>query len=325
MSVKLDRFSVSKIPLTEGTIIEASAFHLSAVENEQTVLYNFTPTEDEEDSSYSVRAGAYRVTPKDGLQSISFPEESYFKIDAYEELERLFVKCFKNKIDVFKRANITPKRGILIGSVPGAGKSACIRKFSRELIQSDTNCCILYVDSEAVSTELLVRMFRKATEENTEVKFVVLVIEDIGGTKQVERIDSDLLNFLDGSPGVFNIPTLIIGTTNFLDELADTLTDRPGRFDDKIVLLPPADQYCEQLAQEYSQAIRQKPLTKEEVACITGKELTPAYIREIILRSELYEISIKDAAAKVMEQSKKAKTASHMKKHSSMGFGDYDD
>lgn len=322
---RLNKFKVSRIKLSEGVEIEASAFHLSAVEQEETVLYNFTPTDNDDDTDYVIKAGAYRVTPKSGLQAITFQEESYYKIDAYDQLERLFVKCFKNKIDVFKRAGIVPKRGILIGSVPGAGKSACLRQFSKEIVKASNDSCVLYVDSESVSVEILTGMFRRATEENTNVKFIVLIIEDIGGTKQVQRIDSDLLNFLDGAPGVFNIATLVIGTTNFMDELADTLTDRPGRFDDKIVLQPPEDKYSIQLAQEYAQAISQRELTKEELSHIVGKKLTPAYIREIVLRAELYEISIEKATKEVVEQSEKAKNAAHMKAKSSVGFGHYDD
>jgi SpoVK/Ycf46/Vps4 family AAA+-type ATPase len=308
---------VSKVKLQDGESFKIHPLHIAATQPDGSVdLYNMTLSQEEESSSYKIAPGAFRITPKAGLQKIDFPDVTYFETEQSVQLKNLFIKCFRNKIDVFKRANIIPKRGILIGSPPGAGKSSCINHLSKEIIQESPNSCVLYMDSTDISIELLYKMFREATEDS-KVKFIILVIEDIGGTKlqeRAERIDCDLLNFLDGAPGVFNIPTLIIGTTNYLDELSSTLTERPGRFDDKIVVQPPNDKACKILANQYSQVISNRALTEDECGEIIGKGFTPAYIKEIVLRAELYEISIADSAKQLGEQRKQAQKGTHMTK-----------
>jgi hypothetical protein len=310
--------TVSKVKLRDGETFKVHPLHIAATQPDGSVdLYNLTLSQEEDNSSYKISPGAYRITPKAGLQKIDFPDVTYFETEQSKQLKNLFIKCFRNKIDVFKRANITPKRGILIGSPPGAGKSSCINHLSKEIVLESPDSCILYMDSTDISIELLYKMFREATEDLSKVKFIVLVIEDIGGTKlqeRAERIDCDLLNFLDGAPGVFNIPTLIIGTTNYLDELSSTLTERPGRFDDKIVVQPPDDRACKILANQYSEVISGRKLTDKECDEIIGKGFTPAYIKEIVLRAELYEISIAESAKQLGGQRRQAQKGTHMNK-----------
>lgn len=310
--------TVAKVKLKEGESFKVHPMHIAATQPDGSVdLYNLTLSKDEDTSaSYRIAPGAYRITPKAGLSRIGFPDVIYFETEQSAQLKSLFIKCFRNKIEVFKRANIIPKRGILIGSPPGAGKSSCINHLCKQIVAESPDSCVLYMDSSDISIELLYKMFREATESSS-VKFIILVIEDIGGTKlqeRAERIDCDLLNFLDGAPGVFNIPTLIIGTTNYMDELSSTLTERPGRFDDKIIVQPPDDKACRILANQYSEVISHRTLTETECDHIIGKGFTPAYIKEIVLRAELYEISIAESAKQLGEQRKQAQKGTHMTK-----------
>ena len=124
--------------------------------------------------------------------------------------------------------------------------------------------------------------------------------EDIGGSGLNERrnsIDSTLLNFLDGQDGVFQIPTLIVGTTNYLDDLGQALR-RPGRFDDVIEVLPPSDDECVQLIEDFIK----RELTKEEKQAIKGKELNPAYLKEAVIRHKLEDISLETAIKDLTKQ-----------------------
>jgi SpoVK/Ycf46/Vps4 family AAA+-type ATPase len=284
-----------------------------------------------ESVDYEIKPGAFRLTPKAGLQRIDFPDTPYFKTPQSEELRKIFTN-FRNKIHVYVRAKLELKRSALLGSEPGVGKTSLITDFCKEAILKDPSTCALFVDSEEVSPEILHRMFRTQTESSKDVKFIILVIEDIGGTglnQKMDRVSGELLSFLEGSPGLFTKQTLIVGTTNYLDDLSETLKGRPGRFDVTIQITPPDDSSCKILAQNYSSLIKERDLTGEEIGFIIGKKFTPAYIKEIILRSELNDISIQESVKELEIQRKKSDKKEHgindRTSDSKVGFGFNDD
>lgn len=284
-----------------------------------------------ESVDYEIKPGSFRLTPKNGLQRIDFPNSSYFKTPQSEDLRKIFSN-FRNKIHVYERAKLELKRSALLGSEPGVGKTSLITDFCKDAIEKDPNTCTLFIDSEEVSPEILHKMFRSKTDKSNNVNFIILVIEDIGGTglnQKMDRVSGELLSFLEGSPGLFTIPTLIVGTTNYLDDLSETLKGRPGRFDVTIQITPPDDQSCKILAQNYSSLIKERRLTDEEIGFIIGKKFTPAYIKEIILRSELNDISIQDSVKELEIQRKNSDKKEHGKNDrtsdSKVGFGFSDD
>jgi SpoVK/Ycf46/Vps4 family AAA+-type ATPase len=172
--------------------------------------------------------------------------------------------------------------------------------------------------------ELVSQMWLDKGKDNTKdrVNLAVLIIEDIGGTELSHRdtsVSSEMLNFLDGNSDVFKIPTLIIGTTNFINLLGSTLCDRPGRFDKIIEVLPPKDSEIKILAEEFLG----RPLEKDEENAIFGKKFTPAYCKEIIIRHELYNITIAEAAKELEEQRKKSREQKHGNNKKNTGFGDW--
>lgn len=269
--------------------------------------------------SYSIMPGAWRVTPQTGLQPMELADVQYYETDTSKELMKHF-KVFMDKLDIYKKRNIAPKRGFLFGSEPGIGKSSLINYFSRQMITVPKSC-ILRVDSSEVSYETIIDMFSNA--DPSKISLIVLVLEDIGGSgleERASRVDPDMLNFLDGNADVFKIPTLVIATTNYLDVLNKTLTSRPGRFDIVREVEPPKDEEIIFLVEKFMG----RQLTESEKNLFAGTKMTPAYSKEAVLRHELYDIPLEEAVAQVLLQRKKAESGSLKREQRSMGFNDSD-
>ncbi len=265
---------------------------------------------------YSLRPGAWRITPKSGMQKLELADEQYIKTDIGDMLTKHFSTLF-NKLEVYRRWNLPPTRKILLGSQQGMGKSACIRAFCRS-VRNEPGMCILRVDSDDVSWETMTQMFMKA--KPSDVEKVVLIVEDIGGTYLDERrhhVSSDMLNFLSGNSDIFKVPTLVIGTTNFLNELGPLLNDRPDRFD----VVQQLNHLSDKDTLAIVSAIMGRDLTEDEQKALTGKKFTPAYCKEAILRAELHEITIQEAVLELIEQRKRSKERKHGDTGTSLGFG----
>lgn len=281
---------------------------------------------EQDTSNYEIKKGAWRISPKSGIQKIEFQNSTYYKTETSQKLQNIF-STFKQNLHVYEELGLkTKKRGVLLGSEPGIGKSSLINNFCSSLV-SETDACVLFIDNENVDFEIVQKMFRNC-KENV-VSFIVLVIEDIGGSDLYSRnhhVDSTLLNFLDGQEGIFKIPTLVIGTTNYLDMLQKSVNSRPGRFD--IVMEVQAPGEAESI--DFVQKFLKRELTESEKESIKGKKLSPAYLRECVIRHKLDSISFENAVEQILKQ----RTLSEEKAHKSggltrlglgMNFGDIDD
>jgi len=254
------------------------------------------------------------------MQKLELADETYIETDVSRSLTKHF-ETFFSKLDVYEKYKLKATRKILLGSEQGMGKSACIRAFCRKVKGRD-RMCILKIDSADVSWEVMTQMFMKAKPDA--VKQIILIIEDIGGTALDERrhrVEPDLLNFLSGNADVFKVPTLVIGTTNFINELGAVLTDRPDRFDVVKQLESLSDSDTRVIVESL---IGRSLQTLEEKALI-GKSFTPAYCVEAIIRAELHDITIEEAVDELIAQRKKSKGRKHGERNSSLGFGSEDE
>lgn len=314
--------SVTKVE--PGTQIDLHAFQICSSDDKGNMtLVDFDTTDDESrDIGYEIKPGIWRVSPKNGLQALDVPPVQYFETDTSVELLN-HMNRFVNKQEVYKKLNIPPKRGILLSSSPGVGKSSLVKYFIQGL-KSRTDVCTLMIDNQGVSWDVMTRMFVKGAADNN-VALIVLIIEDIGGSELDERarnVESDMLNFLEGTDDCYKIPTLIVGTTNFINELGDRLIDRPGRFDMVIDVQPPKDKDVKLIVE----GLAGRSLTESEEKALFGKGFTPAYCKEIIVRSELYDLPIEEMASDLEAQRKKARDRNHGKKKSKLGFShDHED
>lgn len=280
-----------------------------------------TSEEDDTDKEYKIAPGSFLVNSETGLTPLNFPDEKYFITASTERLFKHF-NVFYTKIELMKKRGRI-KRGVLLGGAPGQGKSAAVRYFVRQITQTpDKRICVLRVDSEDVCWETLTKMFIKA--DVNAVDFVVLILEDLGGSGLNERnarLSPSCLNFLDGNSDVFKIPTLIVGTTNYINELGAVVTSRPGRFDTVEHVLPPSDDEVLLIAENELG----RELSEAEKTSLSGKAFTPAYVIESLIRSELYDISLEESIDHIEKQRKLSENKKHGEALSSLGFGDFDE
>jgi hypothetical protein len=321
-----ERIAVVKsvTPLEKGAEVSLHDFQIcSSNDKGEMFLVDFDMKDhSSRDTGYEIRPGIWRITPQDGLQHLDVPPVQYFETDTSVELLN-HMNLFVNKQDVYKRLKIPTRRGILLSSSPGQGKSSLIKYFVQSL-KARTDVCTLMIDNQDVSWEKITRMFA-AGAPGEDVSLIVLVIEDIGGSEldqRARRVESDMLNFLEGADDCYKIPTLIVGTTNFINELGARLVDRPGRFDMVIDVQPPKDKDIRLIVE----GLKGRPITDEESASLFGKGFTPAYCKEIVIRSELYDMSIMAAAEELEKQRKKARDQTHGEKDKTrVGFSLDDD
>jgi ATP-dependent 26S proteasome regulatory subunit len=121
---------------------------------------------------------------------------------------------------------------------------------------------------------------------------MILVAEDIGGIEIDQariRSESALLSLLDNQESTFKFPTYILATTNYPENFMGNLTNRPNRFDDKIRVGYPKGSARAQLLKFYD---KENLLDEEALTLIASKkcdEFSPAHLREVIIRSAIYD------------------------------------
>ena len=291
-------------------IPERHSFHMmptkdgaTAVVFQENVRHEPLPVTDEEgekvDSEFvekwQLRPGSFWLHPSEGLKQKTYAKETYFETETSKKISKIF-QSFVDNVEIsrhFKKL----KRSYLIHSEPGYGKSALIRHFCRQ-IQDYPGLCIIHTDG-TIDFGILTHMFN--AEYHEDLRMVVLIIEDMGTkdhARNLNMYNSSCLNFLDGHPGLFRVPTMIFATTNYAKELGAQFTNRPGRFNRIIKCDLPSDEEVFSLVERYIGC----PLSCEEKEAFAGKNLTPDHCVEAVLRSKIEGMTMSEAVAEILSE-----------------------
>jgi len=200
---------------------------------------------------------------------------------------------FFSRLHIYEKRNRPKKRGVLIYSTPGLGKTSAIEKVCTDLIEQDAGTVVLVWPTSQIEADDIAKFLSVSSEYKSECTRLVLIIEDIGGGENERHrsnsgVDSGLLNLLDGVGVTFRLPTFIMATTNNPAGLLSSLANRPGRFDKLIKLSPP--KYDERV--QLMEFISGRPMTEDEKAALKYKEadnFSIAHLEEIDVRSELHD------------------------------------
>lgn len=311
----------SILPLTnlkEGDLIQDSdyAFHSDNKFIQFEYFY-----ENEIKNEYTVYPGIYYI--KYSNQTYELEKTSFIKdeiLDSFvhtKDIEKR-IDCFFNKFDVYKKFGIeVPKRNILLYGPPGTGKSTAISKITNKYVADGKTTVVVYQTD--VHDASVVKDFIK-TFKYEGVEKLILIMEDIGGIEIDEvrvRSDSSLLSLLDNNEKAFKIPTLIISTTNHPEVFLGNLTNRPGRFDDKIeVGFPDAEQRLGLMKFFLKEEL--SPDVRTILSDASYKEFSPAHIKESVIRSAIYDKNLSDVLKEMKDEIKQFKDAFQKKK--GMGF-----
>jgi hypothetical protein len=232
---------------------------------------------------------------------------------------------FFNKLDVYEELDLVKKRGILLYGPPGTGKTANISRAVNELTKNDDTTVISWNASSIRSSDIL-DFFSTGVEYDTDVKKLIIIIEDIGmgveGYGGPREIDRSLLNLLDGSGTVVKVPTLFIATTNYAQNLPEPLI-RQGRFDQWVEVSPPNPDDRVDLFKFIS---KEDNLSEKDIAVLKGKDLngfSVADLKELSIRCRRDGITVSEAVKQLADLKKRFSKGFENKK--SAGFMRYED
>jgi len=292
------KFVVKKITsfkdLVEGKVTELGQSDLCFQSDTDIVQLGFQ--DQGEEKKYEIKPGFYTLA--EDASGIKTAKIEFRKRDLLEDISSTKsiiqeAKLFFSKLEVYEKLNRPKKRGVLLYSAPGYGKSSSIEKFCVDFANEDAGTVVVVWPTSEIEAESIVSFLSSRAEYSKECTRLVLIIEDIGGKEPGDYrgsngVNAGLLNLLDGIGMIFRIPTFIVATTNHPESLLQSLADRPGRFDLLIKLEAPTHDEKKRLLK----FISKRDLTLEEEECL-GKKGTEgfsvAHLEEIAIRSLLHD------------------------------------
>ena len=232
---------------------------------------------------------------------------------------------FFNNLQVYDFLEEPKARKILIHSDPGMGKTATITQYCQYAIKEDPGTVVMIWPTSEIDSGDVLNFLSKNSEYTKKCTRVILIIEDIGGgeregTGSARAVDSSLLDLLDGLQVAFKLPTLIIATTNYPQNLLSALADRPGRFDLIRPLKPPT--YDEKI--RLVEWIAKRPLDDEEKNAFKKKEaeeFSVAHLKEVVIRSMLHKKTVETVVNELIAHRTKFRKAFEDDGKKGMGFG----
>lgn len=278
--------------MADGMVQELPESDLCFQDGEHVYQFKFEKPED--DRHYEIKPGTFVLTETmQGLElkKMEFKERSL--LETVSNTKRIMDEAAKffGRLHVYDKLARPKKRGVLLYSNPGMGKTSAIERVCLNLIKEDPGTVVMVWPTSEIEADKIVKLLTTNSKYSTECTRMILIIEDIGGGeshrhREHSGVDSGLLNLLDGVGVVFRLPTFIIATTNHPESLLSSLADRPGRFDLMLKLLPPNHQEKINLMK----FISKRELSQEEQDClgIKGTEnFSVAHLEEIAIRAEL--------------------------------------
>lgn len=261
-------------------------------------IYQFKFEKPEDDVSYEIEPGSFVLSKgMSGLQLKKLEFKPRTLLETASNTARIMKEAsiFFSRLHVYEKLGRPKKRGVLLFSSPGMGKTSAIEKVCSDLMKEDAGTVVVVWPTSEVDADDIVKLLSTNSRYTDSCTRMVLIIEDIGGGERESHrsqsaVDSGLLNLLDGVGVIFKIPTFIIATTNHPENLLASLADRPGRFDLMLKLAPP--NHAEKIA--LMKFISRRELTPDEEACLGIKgteEFSIAHLEEVAVRAELHDKS----------------------------------
>jgi SpoVK/Ycf46/Vps4 family AAA+-type ATPase len=274
-------------------------------------------------SKYEVNTGTWKIVKTMAgykLEPTSFVKDSILEEFVNTKKIEEVVQCFFSNLHLYAEFGIEiPKRGVLLYGPAGTGKSTAISKCIENYTKDGETAVIVWHSAKMEAYE--VKDFI-STFEYVGVKKLILVIEDLGGIENENtRIASDqsLLSLLDNQEKTFTIPIMIIATTNFPENFASNLTNRAGRFDDKIEVGYPDGKARQALLKFFAKDYATQEAL-DYVATNKCDKLPPSQLREAYIRCRIHSKTLIQTLKEMNGEAMMYEKA--FSKQRSMGFND---
>lgn len=223
---------------------------------------------------------------------------------------------------------LTGDKLFLLGDFTVTHNTATITQYCMHAIEEDKGTVVLVWPTSQIDSGDVLEFLSKNSIYTKDCTRVILIIEDIGGGERegsgsTRSVDSSLLDLLDGLQITFKLPTLIIATTNYPQNLLSALADRPGRFD--LIMALKAPSYLEKL--ELTAHIAKRELSDEEKEAFRSpgcEGFSVAHLKEVVIRSRLHKKTIKETITQLIDHRKKFNNNFEENK-GSVGFNGRDD
>jgi SpoVK/Ycf46/Vps4 family AAA+-type ATPase len=161
---------------------------------------------------------------------------------------------------------------------PGGGKSHIIQLVIKHLIEKEKGVVFRIESPDDVET---FHSFMQTTFKPIEPsRKIVVIIEDIDGLFQSGKsTETILLNILDGMGQMNNV--VYVATTNYPEELADRIINRPSRFDRRYEIKLPNEEVRRSY---FQQILKAEDIDKHDINQWVQETdgLSIAHLREIV-------------------------------------------
>ena len=275
---------------------------------DQKNIYQFKFEKPEDERSFEIKPGTFVFTKTmSGLDLRPIEMKKRDLLESVTNTSRIMgeAKKFFGRLDVYDKLKRIKKRGVLLYSNPGMGKTSAIEKVCNDLIAEDAGTVVIVWPTSEIEADEIAKLLSTNSKYTAECTRLILIIEDIGGGERDghhgrSAVDSGMLNLLDGVGVTFKMPTFIIATTNHPENLLASLADRPGRFDLMLKLQPPSAEEKVELMK----FISKRDLTEEEQTALSSKgteAFSVAHLEEIAVRAELDAKSYKDVIKEIVD------------------------
>lgn len=311
--------------MTTSTILPESDLCIQDSE----YITQFELLQQDHDSKMDIKPGVYTLTNTDRgviAELTEFRKYSLLQSIVSSESIRREADVFFDNLHVYDELDgDQPKaRKILLYSAPGCGKTASIAQYCQDQVAKDPGTVVFTWPTAQIDSDDVLTFLSQRISYTAGCTKLIFVIEDIGGGEREgsyssRGVDSALLDILDGMRNVFRIPSLVLATTNYPQNLLSALADRPGRFDLMLELQPPTPDERVELVK----FIAKRDVTPEEEKAIRQKELNAfsiAHLREAIIRSRLHNKTLETVFKELLEHTKRFKNSFEADKGKGFGF-----